>query len=114
MGRSTLQFCHVHKTMEPYPAHDIGYANAVRWSKPAELPPAERPIVWEHPVTGEHKTPGRNDVPMPERYKQQGYVKREFKSYQEHRAWTEAKGLVSHKVEGIKDSVLEDQRDPRA
>lgn len=38
----------------------------------------DRAVVYEHPGTGEVRYPGRNDLAMPERYAQEGYVRREF------------------------------------
>jgi hypothetical protein len=70
----------------------------------AQLSPSERPIVWEHPVTGELRYPGRNDGSMPKYYAEQGYQKKEFTSYHEHQKFCKEKELVNHKVEGIRDS----------
>lgn len=42
------------------------------------VPPKERSVVWKHPVTGQIRYPGRNDVPMPERYASIGYERHEM------------------------------------
>jgi hypothetical protein len=40
----------------------------------------ERTVVYEHPVTGEVAYPGRNDVQMPSRYRDRGFLKKDFNS----------------------------------
>ena len=72
----------------------------------AQLSAKDRPIVWEHPVTGEIRYPGRNDGEMPQYYKDQGYQKREITSYQEHQKFNKEHGLVNHAAEGIRDEAL--------
>lgn len=42
--------------------------------------PKQRTVVYEQQGTGKIRYPGRADVPVPERYRQQGYVKREFET----------------------------------
>lgn len=49
----------------------------------AAVHPRERTVVYENPETGKIRYPGRADVPIPERYRQQGYVKREFTTRRE-------------------------------
>lgn len=46
----------------------------------AAVHPAERTVVWQHPVTGHVEYTPRNDVPIPERYARWGYERREFTS----------------------------------
>lgn len=41
---------------------------------------SERSVVYYHSGTGKAVYPGRNDVPMPDRYRNQGYERREFHS----------------------------------
>lgn len=55
----------------------------------------ERAVVWEHPLTGEVKYPGRNDVPMPTRYQQQGYQRRELSSLREVERFEKSHGVSS-------------------
>lgn len=40
-------------------------------------------VVYEHPETGKIVWPGRNDRPMPERYRLQGYARKEMRSLHE-------------------------------
>lgn len=40
--------------------------------------PDERVVVFENPATGEIRYPGRNDVPVPDRYAKQGFVRKEL------------------------------------
>lgn len=103
MGK--YQYCYYHKVVEDYPACAINVSNTVRFSKPALLPAAERPIVWEHPTTGEVRYPGRNDGEMPKYYKDQGYERREITSYREHQKFNKEHGLVNHAAEGIRDEA---------
>lgn len=76
----------------------------------AQLRPEERPVVFENPITGEVRYPPRQNSPMYQAYKDQGFQRREFTSYHEHKAWCDAHQVVNHAVEGIKDSALKDGR----
>lgn len=38
----------------------------------------ERTVVWENPKTGQIRYPGRNDAPLPKRYAQQGFERKEL------------------------------------
>jgi hypothetical protein len=51
----------------------------------AAIHPSERSVVWENAVTGDVKYPARNDIPIPDRYSKQGFVRREFTSLGEIR-----------------------------
>jgi len=62
-----------------------------------------KPVIWIHPVTGDYKIPPADDCPIPDRYKLQGYERREFNSYFEHSAWCKSKGLVNHYAEDVRD-----------
>ncbi len=92
------QYCKEHKVVEEYPS-----CSTFGYSKPAVLPMAERPVVWEHPQTKEVRYPGRNDGEMPKYYKDLGYERREIPSYTEHQKFNKEHGLVNHKAEGIRD-----------
>jgi hypothetical protein len=55
----------------------------ILWSDPnfRHLPavhPRERVVVWRNPRTGNISYPGRNDAPMPERYRRLGYERVEL------------------------------------
>jgi len=54
------------------------------WVKPQHhgIHERERAVVWKHPITGHVVYPGRNDVPMPERYAKVGYCRHELGSIQ--------------------------------
>lgn len=72
---------------------------------------SERPIVWYNPSMTpdeQYKYPGRNDVQMPERYRQAGYVKKEFVSLREHERHQKEQKLINHKTWDIRDSVRKD------
>lgn len=45
--------------------------------------PLDRTVIFEHPGTGKWSAPDRNDRPMPDRLRKEGYVKREFTSLRE-------------------------------
>jgi hypothetical protein len=45
--------------------------------------PKERIVVWEHPTTGAVRYPGRNDIPIPQRYLDQGFQRRELATRRE-------------------------------
>lgn len=57
----------------------------ILWSRSsADIPhachPSESVVVWEHPVTGQVRYPGRNDTPIPERYQREGFVRKEIRT----------------------------------
>lgn len=74
--------------------------------KNAQLHVKERPVVWQHPKTGEVRYPGHTGE-MPGYYQSQGYERKEFTSYQEHKKFCDDNGMINHAVEGIKDEALE-------
>jgi len=43
-----------------------------------ELRHSTKAVVYRNPATGEHRTPARSDVPMPEVYACQGFVREEI------------------------------------
>lgn len=51
----------------------------------------EKVVVWESP-TGEFAHPPRNDIPMPKRYRDRGYVRREITSLPEVRSFEKQTG----------------------
>jgi len=54
----------------------------ILWSDPTHrhtaAHPRERVVLWRHPKTGQVAYPGRNDAPMPERYRRLGYERVEL------------------------------------
>lgn len=102
-----FQYCYQHKIMEEYPSCATGYPDSIRCSKNTQLPNSERPVVWEHPITGEVRYPGRNDGEMPKYYKDQGYERHEMTSYTEHQKFNKEHGLINHAAEGIRDEALD-------
>jgi len=60
--------------------------------------PRERAVIWYNPKTGKHATPGRNDVPMPDRYRQAGYVRREFETLRDLDAYCQSENLVNERA----------------
>lgn len=83
---------------------------AGRYTNSAQLAESEKPRVFYNPAHPDwgFKYPGRLDTPMPKYYREQGYVEHKFNNMNEHRKFTESQGLVNHKLEGIRDSALED------
>lgn len=73
-------------------------SSGVRVSRNAQLSGKDKPVVWWHPELGP-RFPGRNDVPMPEMYKQQGFERREFGTVGEHAKFCKDNGLVNAKAE---------------
>jgi hypothetical protein len=55
----------------------------------AAVHPRERAAVWVHPTTGEVRYPPRNNVPIPARYRQQGFERREISSLRELERFSE-------------------------
>jgi len=61
----------------------------------AAVDAAERCVVWENPHTGEVRYPGRNDVPIPERYARQGFERREMPTLSSLRRFENERGVVN-------------------
>ena len=61
--------------------------------------PSERAVVWYDPKTGRHATPGRNDVPMPDRYRKAGYQRREFPTLRSLDQYCKQEGLHNEKAD---------------
>ena len=59
--------------------------------------PSERAAVYVHPHTGRVVYPGRVDVPMPDKYRQWGFEKKEFTTVRELDAFCKSKNLVNEK-----------------
>ena len=51
-----------------------------------------------NPQTGAVAYPPRNDSPMPERYRRQGYERREFEHLREVEAFEKEKGVINEKA----------------
>lgn len=64
-------------------------------ARPASVHEKERTVVFEHPLTGEVRYPGRNDRPMPALYAQQGFERREFTSLRELDSFSKRKGMIN-------------------
>lgn len=60
--------------------------------------PSERAVVWQHPQTGEVRWPGRNDVPMPERYAAAGFQRREFETARELEKFEKERNVRNEKL----------------
>lgn len=58
----------------------------------------DRVVVWQDPKTGKVSYPGRNDVPMPERYRQRGYVRVEMGSLKEIDRFSKQQGVVNERA----------------
>jgi hypothetical protein len=71
----------------------------ILWVRPSShhigIHPSDRAVVWYNPATGKHATPGRNDVPMPDRYKKAGYERKEFTTVRELDSFCKRNKLVN-------------------
>lgn len=56
---------------------------------------SEVATVWEHPGTKQVRYPDRNDRPMPTRYRQQGFERRELKTLREVERFERERGVQS-------------------
>lgn len=61
------------------------------------IDPSEAAVVYHHPGTDKIRWPGRADVPIPERYRRQGYERREFRSLRELDQFSKARGVIHEK-----------------
>lgn len=90
-GEPTYQDC------LPRCPHCLSYAPgfAQIHGRPAAVHVKERAVVYENPLTGQVRYPGRADVPMPARYAEQGYVRREFETAHALGRFEKAKGVAN-------------------
>lgn len=61
----------------------------------ASVRASQRSVVWYNPKTGRHRTPGRNDVPIPDRYAKLGYERKEFTTLHDLDAYCKRENLVN-------------------
>lgn len=72
----------------------------IQWrarSRDAQWDGREAIAVWEHPQTGEVRYPARNDVEMPKRYAEQGFVRRELRSLSAVDSFCRSKGVLNER-----------------
>lgn len=74
----------------PFCPHGIPYGGTLL----ASIHPSERTVIYRNPRTGEHRTPARNDMPMPEVYARQGYVREELSTHRDVKRFQRETGLV--------------------
>lgn len=70
----------------------------------AQLHPNDRPVLFtktKEDGTIDIRFPLRRESPMLPAYKEQGFQRTEFTSYQEHAKFCKENDLVNHAVEGI-------------
>ena len=60
--------------------------------------PSEASVVWRHPGTGDVKYTARNDVPIPERYRRQGYERHEMRNLRALDKLGREKGVLSERA----------------
>lgn len=60
--------------------------------------PSETSVVFEHPVTGDVKYPGKSDIPMPERYAKYGYVRKEIRTDRDMQKFEVAHGVRNERA----------------
>jgi hypothetical protein len=74
----------------------------IDWSRRPQnyigIHPRERSVVWYNSKDGTHATPMRNDIPMPARYKSQGYERREFDSLRSLDSFCKQNKIVNEKA----------------
>src|SRR5262245_58364600 len=78
----------------PFPCAGLGHQPGAFWSGDAAIHSAERVVIYENPRTGEIRIPGRADRPVPAKYAQEGYERRELHTFADIRRVEEAKGLI--------------------
>jgi len=79
-----------------------GSPMTILWTAPSRshigIHSRDRAVVWYNPATGKHATPGRNDIPMPDRYAKSGYERREFQTLRELDHFCKRNNLVNHQA----------------
>ena len=90
-----------HSMVATCPECQYPHSFDLSWARKAthhSVHPRERAVVYTHPGTGETIYPGRNDVPMPGRYKSQGFERRELTSLREVEKFESEQGVRSEKA----------------
>lgn len=59
---------------------------------------SETTVVWEHPGTGQVAYPGKNNIPIPERYARMGYQRKEIRSLREVEKFEREKGVLNERA----------------
>lgn len=59
---------------------------------------SETCVVWEHPVTGEVRYPGRNDAKMPVVYQREGFQKKTMRSLHEIQRFEKQHGVLNERA----------------
>lgn len=65
---------------------------------PLGMHPSERTVVYEHEGTGQIRYPGRADVPIPDRYAKQGFVKRELRTLRDVDSFSKQHKVVNERA----------------
>ena len=87
--------------VSPWPStllHDDGGELQILWhgssSRSAAVHPRERTVVYRNPLTGDVSYPGRNDTPMPQRYRDAGYERVEFEHTRDRERFEKANNVA--------------------
>ena len=103
-------FCHeviLNHSLSPWPSVAMcpycGGTLDILWTAGAAKPPkqvadSECIVVWEHPTTGEVAYPGRNDAPMPKRYADRGFARRELRTRHEAEQFERSHNVINEKL----------------
>lgn len=84
--------CHAHYRIGEWPFCPHGRPRG--GNRITAIHTSERSVVYFNPRTGEHRTPGRNDLPVPDVYARQGYVRRELSTAAEVAQFERETGAV--------------------
>ncbi len=74
---------------------------------------SERAVVFENPATGEVRYPGRNDAPIPERYKKEGFVRKEFPTLASLERFERSHGVRNDKAHYNEGNSADQEAPPR-
>ncbi len=80
---------------------------------PYQVHPNERVVVFENPATGEIRYPGRNDVPVPERYAKQGFVRKELPTLRAVEQFEREHGVRNDKMHYNEGNSLDQEQPPQ-
>ena len=92
--------------------YEIYYGN---WYKrnAAALDQESKVTVYKHPETGKVIYPGRNDAPMPERYRSAGYERVEMRSLREIDRFSKEHGVVNEAAHYDSGNAYDSERGRR-
>ncbi len=84
--------------MWPLPCAGMGHELGSFWQGDSNIHTSEKVTVFQHPVTGEIRIPGRTDRPMPAGYAAEGYERKTLDTMTQVRELEKKKNLIHERL----------------